>query len=295
MEKALPSFSNYLPVEADALKWGLHVIDAGNTEIPPHTPYPPGQHPEEYTFSWDKGRILDEYQLVYITKGQGIFETKETGKVRISAGKIFLLYPGIWHRYRPTQKTGWDESWIGFSGEVADRIMSAFFPSQKAIITIGYDQELQELILSIAQMSREAIPGYQQMIAARTMEALAIVRSRAMTYHAADRDAAHKIQQARYYLLNHCTEEIDMEKLALKLGLSYSRFRSLFREHTGTAPHQYLLGIKLNKARELLRHTDLPVGDIADRAGFASAYYFSRLFKNKTGLTPSDYRTGQVK
>lgn len=290
--KRTPSFSNYLPVEADALRWGLHVIDAGNTEIPANSPYPPGPHPDGYIFSWDKGRTLDEYQLVYITRGRGIFETNETGQVRITAGQAFLLFPGVWHRYRPLKKTGWDESWIGFGGEIADRVLQHFFPPQKAVVTIGYVQELEELILSIAELSQEATVGYQQIMAARTMEALALVRSLAMNYHSTDRDAARKIQQARHHLLHHSDENIDMENLAQQLGLSYSHFRSLFREHTGTAPHQYLLSIRMNKARELLRHSNLTVSEIAYRLGFSSPYYFSRLFKSKNDCTPGEYRAG---
>lgn len=286
-----PSFSNYLPVEADALQWGLHVIDAGKTEIPPNSAYPPGWHPEGYNFSWDRGRTLSEYQLIYIKRGRGLFETKETGQVKISTGQVFLLHPGIWHRYRPLKKVGWDESWIEFGGDVADRIMGHFFSPKKAVLSIGYDQELEELILSISELTQEAPAGYQQIIAARTMEILALVRSRSMSFNSTDRDAARKIQQARYHLLHHSDENIDTEALALQLGLSYSHFRSLFREHTGTAPLQYLLSIRMNKARELLRHSDLTVSEIAYRLGFSSPYYFSRLFKAKNNCTPGKYRT----
>ena len=60
------AFYRYLPTEADSLKWGLHVMDAGHAVIPPGTPYPAGTHPEAYVFSWEKGRRLHEFQLVYI-------------------------------------------------------------------------------------------------------------------------------------------------------------------------------------------------------------------------------------
>ena len=286
----ISSFSQYLPIEEDALRWGLHVLDAGSTEVPSGSPYPPGKHPPEYDFSWKTGRTLGEYQLVYIMRGRGVFETKETGRVPINPGQVFFLFPGVWHRYRPLKKTGWDESWIGFSGEVADRIMGSFFSPEKPVLSVGYDQELEDLILSIATLAREAPTGYQLRMAARATEALAIVRSRAMTFHASGRKAARKVQQARYHLLHHSHEAIDINELAKQLGLSYSRFRSLFKEHTGTAPHQYLLSIRMNKARELLRHSDLTVSEIADRSGFTSAYYFSRLFKTKVGCNPSDYR-----
>lgn len=168
--------------------------------------------------------------------------------------------------------------------------MTAFFSPEKPVLSIGYDQELENLIRSLSHLAKEATAGYRQIMAARTTEALALIRSRSTNFHTANRESARKIQQARYHLHQHHAEEVDMNKLARKLGLSYSRFRSLFKEHTGAAPHQYLISIRVNKARELLRHTELTVSEIAEQTGFSSAYYFARLFKTRTGQTPSTCR-----
>ena len=282
--------SRYLPVEEDALRWGLQVMDTGTGVIEPNSPYPQSPHPEKYLFSWKNGRTLQEYQLVYITRGQGIFESEPTGRVRITEGQVFLLYPGIWHRYHPARKTGWDENWIGFNGETADRIMKAFFPPDSAVISVGYDQRLHGLIRSVAERVREAPPGYQQLIAADTLEALALVRSRSMSYHASDREGSKKVQQAREFLLARSAEDVKVEDLAKDLGLSYSRFRTLFRERTGSSPHQYLLSIRINKARDLLLYSKLTIAEIAETSGFSSAYYFSRLFQQKVGCAPTQFR-----
>lgn len=284
------SFARYLPIEQDALDWGLHVLDAGLTAIPPGSRYPPGQHPREYLFSWETGRVLREYQLVYITKGRGTFESSEIGRNAIEAGHVFLLHPGIWHRYRPMKKIGWDESWIGFDGEYARRLMSRFFPPERAVIRVGYDEELLHLIRTISELIQDAPAGYRQTIAARTTEAFARIRSLSLSYRAADRSAIDKAQQARCYLLAHSAEEVDTHALAKQLGLSYSGFRSLFKTHTGTPPCQYQINIRINKSRELLTNTALSITEIAERVGFSSVYYFSRLFKQKEGCSPKRYR-----
>jgi len=64
----------------------------------------------------------------------------------------------------------------------------------------------------------------------------------------------------------------------------------MFRESFGLPPHQYLLARRLNRARELLRTTRLPFGDIALECGFASASHFSNRFKQTTGATAGEYR-----
>ena len=89
------SHSRYLPTEPEAERWGIYVADCGFAEIAPGSEYPQhvGRHPPEYLFSWKGGRTLKEYQLVYITDGRGVFESKPTGRVRVEAGHVFLLLP----------------------------------------------------------------------------------------------------------------------------------------------------------------------------------------------------------
>jgi len=284
------TFWNHLPVEKDALLWGLNVVTGGSASIPPNTPYRPKRHPDKALFLWEEGRTLEDYQIIYIVKGGGVLETSETSRNRIEAGQVFLLFPGVWHRYQPDIKTGWDENWVGFNGEIADRIMGGFFSPKKPVLPVGFDQELLSLIRSIPDLMDLAHPGYQELMAARTMETIALLRSRALSYNAFDRETVRKVQEARYYLLEHNTEEIDMESLAKQLGLSYSRFRVLFKEQTGTTPHQYQVDIRMKKARDLLLHSTYTISKISERLGFTSAYYFSRIFKQRNGCSPRAYR-----
>ncbi|AUD03376.1 hypothetical protein [Spirosoma pollinicola] len=55
--------------------WGVDIRTVGHNVHPPQKPYPDTNHPNHYYFDWEKGRILDEFQLVYIAHGKGVFET----------------------------------------------------------------------------------------------------------------------------------------------------------------------------------------------------------------------------
>ena len=286
----LQAFARYLPPGPDALAWGLHVLDAGYTDIPPNSPYPPARHPDGYMFTWTRGRVLSEYQLVYITRGGGTFESREAGKREIGAGDVFLLFPGRWHRYRPDPATGWDEHWIGFNGAYANQVMSHFFPANEPIRHVGHDKELLHLFQSIAQMMQAAPPGYRQMMAGNTVAALARVRALAMSKGTPTDRHAPKIQEACLFLLEHAAQNVDLKALGKRLGYSYSRFRTLFKAQTGLSPRQYQIEIRINRARDLLTQSDQTISQIADRLGFYSVYYFSRFFKEKTGMTPSACR-----
>jgi transcriptional regulator GlxA family with amidase domain len=80
------------------------------------------------------------------------------------------------------------------------------------------------------------------------------------------------------------------EEIAMSVGLGYSVFRKKFKEYTGVSPAQYQINLRINKAKDLLVTSKQSLKEIANDLGFESADYFYRLFKKKTGYTPSDYR-----
>jgi AraC-like DNA-binding protein len=286
----LQAFSRYLPPGPDALAWGLHILDAGYTHIPADSPYPPAKHPDGYMFTWQRGRVLSEYQMVYITRGSGSFESRKAGKREIGAGDVFLLFPGGWHRYRPDPSTGWDEHWIGFSGSYAEQVMSHFFPANEPVLHVGHDETLLQQFQSVAEMMQSAPPGYRQMMAADTVAALARVRGLAMKRESPTGHHAEKIEEACLFLLEHAAQNVDLKALAARLGYSYSRFRLLFKEQTGLSPRRYQIEIRFSRARDFLTQSDQTISQISDRLGFYSVYYFSRFFKERTGMPPSVYR-----
>jgi transcriptional regulator GlxA family with amidase domain len=101
---------------------------------------------------------------------------------------------------------------------------------------------------------------------------------------------SEQIEAALCYISEHAEQTIDTEAFARKLGLSYSVLYRQFHKITKMSPAQYQLMTRLSKAKELLCETILHIWKIAERVGFESPYYFSDLFKAKTGMTPSKYR-----
>ena len=281
-----------IPPDPDTAAWGVSVSHCAFAEIPPDSPYPPSPllRPGEPAISWTKGRVVDEYQLIYISGGRGMFDSKETGRVAIRAGQVMLIFPGVWHRYRPVVSAGWEENRIGFQGAVADKTIRTFFFFFLPVFTVGQNRELKDLIRSMAGLVDKAPACCHQIIAARTMEVIARVRSLSMALRPMDKHTFEKIQRAREYLDQHCKEDIDIEKLAASLGMSQSRLRTVFKEDTGVAPYQYMLNIRMTLARHWLTDSNLTIGQIAEALGFSSVFYFSRLFKNKIGCPPSVYR-----
>ncbi|MEI9997952.1 MAG: AraC family ligand binding domain-containing protein [Verrucomicrobiota bacterium] len=105
---ALRNYFDYFPVAPKLKAWGLYATGFGAVHVPPGAPYPPPGHPGRHAFDWERGRVLGEYQIVYLHKGRGAFESARTKRRPLRAGMAFLLFPGVWHRYRPDPRTGWD-------------------------------------------------------------------------------------------------------------------------------------------------------------------------------------------
>ncbi len=286
------AYYRYLPettgLESNPL--GINILDGGYTLIPPGTAYPIGIHNKEHDFDTDSGRILSEYQLVYITRGSGEFESKQTGKISIKEGDLFLLFPGVWHRYAPRPQTGWDEYWIGFNGETARRLMqSPFFSLAEPVISVGHDDALLHLFIETVDALETESAGYPLLTAAWTVEIIARLRT---LRQGGGRDSKMEalLRQACCRLQERADQNINIPELAAELGIGYSLFRKVFRETNGVSPAQYHLQLRIQKACDLLANTTYPIARIADELGFCSPYYFSRIFSKKTGQSPRAFR-----
>lgn len=87
-------------------------------------------------------------------------------------------------------------------------------------------------------------------------------------------------------------EPLTTHELAEHLGVSRRQLERLFKKHLSAVPSRYYMGLRLKRARRLLRESDRPAGEIALQTGFSSAAHFSTAYRNHFGLTPREERLG---
>ncbi|MBQ3075153.1 MAG: helix-turn-helix transcriptional regulator [Clostridia bacterium] len=96
--------------------------------------------------------------------------------------------------------------------------------------------------------------------------------------------------EAISYIDEHLFEtDLTNERIASELGISEVYLRKLFRNGFHTTPKQYILGLRLARAKQLLCHTSFSVTRISEECGFSCVYHFCRSFKNKVGCTPGEF------
>lgn len=285
--------SKYLLATERDLKWGLTVSTVGYEEIAPGDPYPTKGHADGYYFNIEKGRVLNEYQLLYNPEGEGVFESAHCPQTKIKAGDMFLLFPGEWHTYHPNPRVGWKSHWIGFKGRnMDDRVKAGFLTPEKPIYHVGYSAIIEGLYRRAFAAAREEAAYSQQEMAGLVNHLIGKMYSLERNIELSrNQQQVDMIDKARWRIRESLESETTIQDIAEELGVSYSNFRKLFKEYTGLSPATYQQELRLLRAKELLSTTDLSIKEIAYRLNFESPDYFSAKFKAKMGIKPSEVKT----
>jgi AraC-like DNA-binding protein len=288
------SFSRYLPQGDRARDWQLWCTTAGRASVSAGQAYPPaGDHPPQYARTLRAGRVLDEYQLVYVTRGRGRLVASGAEEA-VGEGDMILVFPGVRHSYAPDPATGWDEQWVGFRGPLADALVArGFFDAGRSVLHPGVRDDMVRDYGDLLEVARAERPGYQYELGAlvyRLLARLAAGQERAEQHSRAEELAT----QARAWMEARVEGTLDVAELAGQLGLGYENFRRIFLRYTGLSPYKYFLQLKMARAQVLLESEGLSVKEAAARLSFENQYYFSRAFKTHTGRSPSAWVTSRV-
>lgn len=108
--------------------------------------------------------------------------------------------------------------------------------------------------------------------------------------HKATEKSMGLIEQAKAYILNNYGRDISLDDVSKQVNISPYYFSKIFKEETGEGFVEYLTGIRMDRAKELLTTTDRSMKEICSMVGYADPNYFSRSFKKNVGVTPTEYK-----
>lgn len=285
-------YNKQFPISTRDINWGFEIHYCGYSFVQPFETYPSEAHFNKSIHLWQVGRVLDTYCILYIREGEGFFQTEGSPVNTIKAGTLILLYPGEWHRYKPKEKTGWKEYWIAFDGTYPRSLIEGkiFFSKKKPIFHMNETNAIMRdftLIISTTKVERFAI---QQILSGIVLKMLGKVYSNTNQKFESSSVAEVIVKRCLEKMEGNLKEPFDFFAFKNDESISYSWFRNIFKQYTGFSPNQYHIQLRVQKAKDLLSFTNMPIKAVALDTGFSSSYYFSRLFKQKTGLTPSHYR-----
>ncbi|GAA3409649.1 helix-turn-helix domain-containing protein [Paenibacillus hodogayensis] len=225
------------------------------------------------------------FELVYYIGGAGLTRLQEL-EYRYEPNTYTIIPPGMPHDERRTEDT--EVLFIGFS--LTSRDMPAL---QHGLFQDGPRSPVLALLLSMKAEMQEKNAFYAQKLNMRISEAL-IEHSRSVAPAQSGHPGNHLLY-AKTFMDENCGQKIAVEDLADMVGYSYDHFRHLFKQKFGMSPIRYLLDKRLEKARSLLRYTELPVTAVALECGFSNDAQFCTLFRREIGETPLSYRRNEYR
>lgn len=246
---------------------------------------------EPYGFTHRKrGRV--DFLLVYNQSG--------TMKVRLGrtehtagAGAVFIYKPEEEQYYGQHKR---DEPisayWIHFTGYGVPELLRKAGLWENTLFWLDTHREIPPLFEVIITEIAEKQANYEALAAAFFQELLFTVSRKLVILEQQRKMNSRDLEMHRSLRFIHANyaEKITVAQLAEQMGLRPNRYSSVFRQYTGSSPQQYIINYRIDKAAELLRHTNLNIRQIATLAGFEDQLHFSKLFKKYKKLSPLKYR-----
>ena len=233
--------------------------------------------------------VRDHFLLHFVTEGKGIFVTG--GKeYAIRAGEGFLISPQEVAYYEADEKEPWCYSWIGFSG--GGKLMEELgISSDSPVFSLKNLSALEKIFKQIEKADEKHADGQLRLVGNLYMLLAEILPHPAQSEPT--RGLGMKgdyVEYAIRYIQQNYALKLSVSHIASLLGIHRSYFSTVFKEHTHMSPQEFLLWVRMNKAKELLKEEKLSILGVAHSVGYEDALLFSRIFKKQTGVSPREYR-----
>lgn len=212
-------------------------------------------------------------------------------------GDTFVIFPGIMFSYEADRDLPWHYVWVGLQGTETDRVLENIgITPENPVLHLPRTGALYDLYRSVRGSFRQSAYPYLESLEASGWAKLLLHRLgsdniaslpalQSGHQHLIDR----QIDQAIRWISLQYQQSISIESMASALGYHRAHLSKAFKARTGLSPKQFLMHVRINKAKELLGGS-FSIEQVASAVGFNDNLYFSRQFRKETGMSPSDYR-----
>lgn len=222
--------------------------------------------------------------LEYIVSGKGYL--KINGKLHeLQANDVYLLEPGSSHEYYADKDEPFKKYWINFRSDVFFNIFNEYDLKH---IYVFRDTDISEEMTKIFELEKVSL--YNDQIYKEASKHLFAIFMKLAEKNEIKTKGSVVAQQILAELDKAIDSSISIDEICNTLFISRSKLIREFKKYYDITPHAYLMNRKISFSKMLLQNTNHSIKSIANHLGFADEHYFSNVFKNKTGMTPSEYR-----
>lgn len=214
----------------------------------------------------------------------------------IKDGKCITAHAGdtvIWDCRQPHEYcvNGTFESvWLYFSGANSFDLFEEIERTEGQLIKCRDIQRVRTLLFRIHNAVRSDAPPPELRMSLDIYKLLAELLSPKGMKQKSKNNYEENMKKTKQFILEHLNEKLTVQQLADAMHMSASHFSRVFKQQTGFSPYDYVLIIRLNKAKELLQKTEMTVASIAYETGFNSESHFICFFTESEGISPGKFR-----
>ncbi|MCI6467787.1 MULTISPECIES: AraC family transcriptional regulator [Faecalicatena] len=236
-------------------------------------------------------RSRPDYHMHFVLSGSGCLEIEEK-KYIINAGQIFLLPPDKIVYYYANSKTPWCYAWATFQGKkAAYYLKKAGFPPDVLIRSCNihpgdFAAVIHKMLLANSSSYHDGLLRTSYLY-----ELFSLLVSSSKLSLKYKPTLKQQIEYAVQYMEYNYNSDIQISDITNYLGLSRSYFSREFHKQMNCSPKEYLMNYRINEAKKLLQNTELSINDIAQKIGYKDTFSFSRIFHDKTSLSPTLFRS----
>lgn len=235
---------------------------------------------------------LPSYLMKFTLSGTGLLTYHDKEYV-LGAGDVFFIDCESYQHYQTISDVPWEMDWIHFYGGQSAQLFQEYFKDKEPVFhTNGLpeDNVIHHLIQYMikAQTHPNARTDFQNSIAIHELLNELILQKYQLDFQV--EDIPTYVSELKIYIDNHFKENFSLDCLADMFHINKYQLNKHFSKYIGIPPIEYVITKKLSHAKDLLRYTDKSIKTISLEIGIDNYAYFSRLFKNKTGMTPSFYK-----
>ncbi len=238
-------------------------------------------------------RVLSIYKIVHVVSGQGTVEQEGFETTNLNAGDVFILYSGKKHHYYANRTNPWEIKWVAFNGNEASRILSQtgldknpfIFSNKVTPVIKSYFQNIIEAMANKDDIRRLQATGYLMLLIHKLAEQKTNAEQKV-----ARENINEVVKKAISFIHENYYNYIDVDILCNYINYSRSYFSRNFRAISGISIPAYINKVRIETAQVLLRETSLSVLEIAYSVGIDDQFYFSKVFRSTSGMSPTEYR-----
>ncbi|MBI4975925.1 MAG: helix-turn-helix transcriptional regulator [Spirochaetes bacterium] len=228
---------------------------------------------------------MDGTTIGCVLRGKGTMTVGDDAYT-LTAGDVSIYHEGRGFHTRADARAPWVRIWTYMTGSLVEEMLLRYGLADTAYIQAA---NLSNMFRSLARIASTAMDTrLKQSRLSSSVCAIIIELGRIVS--ARNTGLSHDVDAVKNYLDAHTDERISLAAIADRTGKSPEWLIRAFKKEIGRTPYEYFLERKIDHAKILLADRSFTVADVARKLHFNDAYYFSNLFKRKTGVTPGSYR-----